>query len=120
MILETDRVKYLGIILQSNMAWNLHIKEVKSRIAPAVGILFKMKNKLNLKTKSMIYQSLIQSHMGYIAIICGFRNTNGLKSLEVMQNRVLKTIYNLPLRYQTLLRYRDICKHTRPLCGWYK
>ena len=25
LILETDRVKHLTIILQSNMAWNLHI-----------------------------------------------------------------------------------------------
>lgn len=120
LILETDRVKYLGIILQSNMAWNLHINEVKSRIAPAVGVLFKMKNKLNLKTKLMIYQSLIQSHINYMAIIYGFRNTSELKSLQVMQNRALKTIYNLPLRYPTLLLYRDICKNIMPFCGRYK
>ena len=53
--------------------------EVKSRIVPAA----KIKNKLNLKTKLLIFQSLIQSHMDYIH---GFRNTNEFKSLQMMQN----------------------------------
>ena len=68
----------------------------------------------------MTYQSLIQSHMDYMAIIYGFRNTNELKSLQVKQNRELNTIYSLPLRYPTLLLYRNICKHIMPFCGRHK
>ncbi|XP_075147172.1 uncharacterized protein LOC142221345 [Haematobia irritans] len=35
-IKESHVVKYLGITLQSNMSWDLHINEIKGKIAPAL------------------------------------------------------------------------------------
>ena len=119
-IYESTSVKYLGITLQGNVAWDLHIRELKSKIAPAIGILYKMKNKLNENTKLLLYHALIQSHLNYVAIIYGFKSTTTLKSLQCMQNKALKAVYNLPSRYQTLSLYRDICKTILPIHGLYK
>ena len=38
-------------------------------IAPAIGILYKLKNKLDTNSKLMIYTSLIEPHLNYLAIV---------------------------------------------------
>lgn len=118
LICETQSVKYLGITLQGNMSWDIHIDNVKRKIAPAIGILYKLKNKLNEKAKRMIFQSLVQSHLGYLAVVYAYnRNSNSLKSLQSMQNRALKIVYNLPLTYSTIALYKDVAKTILPIYG---
>ena len=88
------RHKYLEITLQGNLAWDLHIRELKSKIVPAIGILYKMKNKLNGNTKLLLYHAFkVQSYLNYmVAIIYGFKSTTTLKSLQCMQNKALKAV----------------------------
>lgn len=38
-------VKYLGVILQTNLAWDKHIVSIKMKIDPALGVHYKFKNK---------------------------------------------------------------------------
>ncbi|XP_075163247.1 uncharacterized protein LOC142235881 [Haematobia irritans] len=118
LINESHCVRYLGITLQSSLAWDMHISDIKRKIAPAIGILFKLRHKLSLKTKLMLYQTLIQTHLNYLAIVyaCN-KNSSSLKSLQRMQNRALKCIYNLPLTYSTLALYKDIAKTIFPVFG---
>lgn len=115
---EEHSVKYLGVTLQNNLSWDIHIGEIKKKIAPAIGILYKLKYKLNEKSKLMIFQSLVQSHLKYLAVAyaCN-KNSGSLRSLQCMQNKALKTIYNLPLTYPTLLLYRDVGKTILPIYG---
>ena len=47
-IYESYSVKYLGIMLQGNLVWDLHIRELKSKITPAIRILYKVKKKINI------------------------------------------------------------------------
>ncbi|XP_075162787.1 uncharacterized protein LOC142235420 [Haematobia irritans] len=115
---ETNHVKYLGIVLQSNMSWDLHIDDVKRKIAPAIGILYKLKWKLDERTKLMIYQSLIMSHVNYLASVYGYNsNCNALRSLQFCQNRALKVIYNLPLNYPTNLLFTTAAKDILTIYG---
>ena len=100
---ETHSVKYLEIIVQSNLCWDLHISAVKRRIDPAIGILYKLKNKLDRNSKLMIYQSLIHSHLNYLAITYAYNRHNSIiRSLQRMQKRALKIVCNLPLLYSTI------------------
>ena len=70
-----------------------------------------MKNKLYENTKLLLYDAIIESHLNYMAIIYGFKSTTTLKSLQCN---------NLPIRFQTLSLYRDICKTILPIQGLYK
>ncbi|XP_075163257.1 uncharacterized protein LOC142235890 [Haematobia irritans] len=117
---EVDTVKYLGINLQNNLGWKTHIQEIRNKIAPGLGILYKYKNKMDEQAKLMIFQSLIQSHLNYLPIIYGYKKNSDLKSLQILQNRALKIVYNLPERYPTFLLYRDVAKSVLPVFGLYK
>lgn len=117
-IQETHSVKYLGVILQSNMSWNLHIDEIKKKIAPAIGILYKLKWKLDERTKSMIFNSMIHSHIKYLAITYGYnKNSRSLKSLQSIQNKALRIVYNLPITFSTNLLYTTVAKNILPVHG---
>ena len=66
-VYESDSVKYLGITLQGNLSWDLDIRELKSKIVPAIGILHKIRNKFNGNTKHLLYHSLIFCQQNYMA-----------------------------------------------------
>lgn len=118
-VTEDSKVKYLGVTLQKNLCWDAHIDNLKSKVAPAIGILHKMKYILDIKSKMLIYQSLIESHLKYLVIIYGWKYTSKLKSLQCMQNKALKTVYNLPHRYSTISLYTDICDSVLPIHALY-
>lgn len=117
---EVGSTKYLGVTLQSNLSWSLHIQQLKSKIAPVLGLLYKLKNKLKSGVKYMIFQALIQSQLNYLALIYGYKKNTTLKSLQIMQNKALKLIYNLPHRFSTTLLYRSVAHNVLPVYGLYK
>ena len=77
---ETHSVKYIGITLQSNLSWDLHINEVKNKIAPAIYILYGFKNKLSVKGKLMIYNGLIHPHLNYLACMYAYNRNDKNKN----------------------------------------
>ncbi|XP_075157874.1 uncharacterized protein LOC142231140 [Haematobia irritans] len=119
-IQESKTVKYLGVNLCSNLLWDEHIKSVKAKVSSATGILHKFRNILTTDTKLMIYHSLIHSHLTYLPIIYAHRSTRTLKELQSAQNKALKVVYNLPLRYPTTLLYKNHAKNILPIRGLYK
>ena len=46
-----------------------HINDLKIKIAHAIEILYKHKNKLDINSKLMIYRSLIESRLNYLVIV---------------------------------------------------
>lgn len=119
-IAEVETIKYLGIILQNNLSWQQQIQHVRSIISPALGILYKLKYKLDEKTKYIIFQALVHSHLNYLTLIYGFRKNAELKSLQIIQNKSLKTVFNLPQLFPTLTLYKDVVKTVLPIYGIYK
>lgn len=117
---EVHSVKYLGISLQSNLSWDMHINDLKSRISPAIGILYKMNKLVDKNTKLLLYNTLIQSHLNYLAIIYGHDNTTVLRTLQRMQNRALKVVFNLPRTFSTLSLYTNVCRPVLPVHALYE
>lgn len=118
-IYESRSLKYLGIHLQNNLSWNFHIQDLKAKVAPAIGMLYKYKNKFDIKTKLLIYNSLVQSHLNYIPMVYAYKKSAQLRSLQRIQNKALKIVYNLPRTYSTLALYGNASK-ILPVHGLYK
>lgn len=119
-VTESTSIKYLGVHLQSNLSWNMHIQHVKSKVAPALGFLFKFKNKFNIDTKLLIYNGLIHSYLNYMPLVYGHRKTTVMKSLQRTQNKALKIVYNLPILFSTQSLYKNVAKSILPISGLYK
>lgn len=119
-IIESSNLKYLGINFQNNLSWSMHIRYVKGKVAPALGILYKFKNKFDVKTKQLLYNTLIHSHFSYLPIIYANKTTSELKSLQRTQNKAIKLVFNLPITFSTYYLYKEVSKTILPIYGLYK
>lgn len=117
---EVNSIKYLGIYLQSNLTWDMHIRYLKSKLSSVIGILFKFRYAFDHNTKFLLYQSLIQSQLNYMAIIYGYRQSSELRSLQRLQNKSLKCVAGVPLSYPTRSLFCNLFPNVLPVHGIYK
>lgn len=64
-----------------------------------------------------LYYALIHSQLVYMVSIWGNAPVTDLGRLQVLQNRVLKVIYRLPILTSTVDLYRDYAKKILPIKG---
>lgn len=69
----------------ANLKWDDHIKYIKSKILSVIGVMFKMRRKLNTKTRLSI-----PFHLEYVVAAYAYKTSNELKSLQIAQNKTIK------------------------------
>lgn len=65
----------------------------------------------------MFYYAHIHSHFNYLIIVWGRACKSKLKKLQVLQNRCIKQIYNLPFLFPSVQLYSDFPHNILPLQG---
>lgn len=91
-ITQTDQIKYLGVIIDSKLNWEPHIKQVKNKLSNGCWALNKVKKYLNKKSLLQLYYGLIYSHLQYCVSCWGGANKTKIQKLNVMQNRSVRII----------------------------
>ena len=97
-----DNSKFLGINLQSNLKWNVHIKQTANKLNKYSYILYIIRDSLDQNSLRLVYNSLIYPIMNYVIIIWGNSPDSHLKELIVAQKRIIRNIM-----------YRDRYSHTQ-------
>ena len=64
-LIQTDTVKYLGVLLDDRFLWSKQINHVATKLNQAIGILSKLRNRASIKILKMTYHSLFCSHLLY-------------------------------------------------------
>ena len=59
----TDKVKYLGILINHTLSWDNHINELSIRLSKANGILSKLRHFVPLSTLISVYYAIFYSHL---------------------------------------------------------
>ena len=86
-----SNVKYLGIMLEENPEWNLHLNLLKSKLNRAIGLLCKIRHyvpKCPLKT---LYYTIFHSCIIYACQIWG-QSFNNLTNMQPLQDKALRVI----------------------------
>ena len=89
-ITQTDNVKYLGVILDKNLNWKLHISNLCSKLSKICGVFYKIRHFVPLSTLRIVYFSLVQSHLQYSLLNWSRANKTVFHSVEVLQNKILR------------------------------
>ena len=76
---QSNSVKYLGVIVDSKLNFDTHIKKLAHRISNAVGIMFKLKQYMPRKALQALYYSLIHTHLLYGLPVWGSIHPSYLK-----------------------------------------
>ena len=88
-----DHVKYLGVLLDSNLSWKFHINNVALKISRTVGVVARPRHFVPRTTLLNIYQSLILPYLTYGLAAWGQVAKTHLQKILLLQKRVLRLAY---------------------------
>jgi hypothetical protein len=114
-IKRVETAKYLGLIIDECLKWEQHIQHIEMKLCNAAGILWKLKNTLPLDIKKKIYKSLFETHLNYMIMIWGSASYAAIKSLQTIQNRALRNVYNLDRHTNRCEMYSKLVESNLPI-----
>ena len=88
-----DYVKYLGVLIDSNLTWKQHILFISSKISKSLGIISRLRHFVPTDTLLSIYRSLIQPYIIYGIAVWGQAAQTNLDKLLILQKRALRLIH---------------------------
>lgn len=91
----SERVKDLGLILDSNLSWHGQITEVSRKVSGTLRYLYKYKNFLPVSTKKLLVQTLILPIIDYADVCTTNISQESLNKLDRLLNNGIRFIFGL-------------------------
>ena len=66
-----NMLKYLGILIDSNLTWKHYVDHIASKISKTIGIIARLRHFVPLSTLLTIYQSHVFPFMSYDIAVWG-------------------------------------------------
>lgn len=104
-IIFSNHCKYLGVILDQKLNFAKHIETARNKGINCLRTLYSLigrKSKLSYENKNLIYKMVIRPTMTYASPVWKNAAKTHIKKIQVVQNKCLKMINNLPWRYSTI------------------
>ncbi len=79
--LESVRVKFLGVLIDHNLSFCFHIKNISSKLSNALFYLRSAKKILSQEALTSLYYSIVHSHFIYAIQVCSCIAPSNLKEL---------------------------------------
>ena len=85
--------KSLGVHIDENLSWTVHIETISKKIASSIGALTRIRSFVPHKTlQQFIFNSLIQPHFEYCSSVCGNCNKTLADKFQKLQNRAARVL----------------------------
>jgi len=101
-------VKYLGIIIDDTFTWQYHLNNVKLKLSKSCCVLSKLKHYSDSRTLRKVYFSIVFPYLYYGVLCWGSAAKKFIKPLQVLQNKCLKNVLNLPYDSSNFPVYRQL------------
>ena len=86
-------VKYLGILIDKNLSWKIHIDNVATKLSKTVGLIAKLRHFVPQHTLLNIYRALILPYLSYGLIVWGQASKTHLTKILLLQKKVIRFIF---------------------------
>ena len=93
-ITRVSHTKSLGVTIDQNLTWSIHVGEIVSKISSAIGALKRLRPFINKETAIKIYQALIEPHFDYCSPVWDGLNGQLSNKLQKLQNRAVRVLTN--------------------------
>ena len=100
---EVNDHKVLGITIDNNLSWDVHIQNVCKSVKKRIFLLSQIKHFLNLKARKLFFHAYIQPLLDYGSPIWDSASMNVLKPAISVYNRALKNV----LKKSSTLNHSD-------------
>lgn len=100
----SKEVKYLGVQLDEKLLFGAHINKIGAKASRCVSSIFPLisrSSKLYRGNKILLYKTVVRPMLVYASPVWPSAALSHRKKLQIIQNRCLKIICNLPRRFST-------------------
>lgn len=104
-IKRVETYKYLGKWMDTTVSDEKHIQELCNKLTPISAVLWKLKWFIPRPVLRIIYFAHFQSHLQYLCATWGSATKFHINQLQVIQNRALKSVFDLPWLHPTTSIY---------------
>ena len=92
-----ESTTFLGITVNKNLNWNLHVNRICNKLTKNVGIINRIKNLISKKLLINLYYTLIYSNLQYCVTIWGLLSKTNQEKINRIQNKILDILANRKL-----------------------
>ena len=94
-IQQVNNVKYLGVICDEQIKWNIHIDKMVKKIGQMVSFLGRLRSTLNESILKLLYNAVVLPHFDYGDIVYGSACKYLTERLQKLQNRAGRLILHI-------------------------
>ena len=91
---NVSTAKYLGVNIQDNLNWGLHIDTITNKANKTLGFLRRNLKIGNKKTKETAYKAFVRPILEYSATVWDPHSANNIKTIEKVQRRAARWVTN--------------------------
>lgn len=92
-IAAVNEIKYLGLIIDSNLAWNEHIKSLIKKVNPYIGVFRRISFICGDDVKKMLYYAYFYSNITYLLTVWSGTKKENIGKLEIIQNKCIRNLF---------------------------
>ena len=89
---EVESTKFLGIYIDSDLSWKIHVNYLCKLISRNTGILNKLKHEFPTHILLSLYNTLILPYLNYGILAWGNGTKAQLEKLLIIQKRAIRNI----------------------------
>lgn len=104
---RTDSIKYLGVTVDENLSFEIHVSNVAARIRKNIYVMKNLINSATKETLLLVYKALSQSLLMYCIRVWGGAAKSFMIVLERAQRAVLKVMLQKPFTFSTNQLYME-------------
>lgn len=91
-IKQVSSVKSLGVHIDENLSWNMHIEKIAKKIASGIGAIKRCRPFVNRTTLESVFNALVQPYFNYCSEVWGHCNKSLSNKLQKLQNRAARIL----------------------------
>ena len=91
-IKQVENTKSLGVHIDQNLSWNVHIDRVTKKLASGIGALKRLRPFVPPVTLQYVFHSLVQPHFDYCCVVWDKCNKTLADKLQKLQNRAARIL----------------------------
>jgi hypothetical protein len=105
---QEQSIKYLGIMIDSNLSWKSHINYTAKKVKRNIGIISKLRNYVSLSTLKRLYYALVYPFLTYGILVWGCTYQTTLQPLFILQKKAVRILTNSSFHEHTSPLFKDM------------
>ena len=103
-----SNTKYIGLIIDENLTWELHVNDILKKLYKFFGIFYNLRDFINKDLIRTVYFACIFPNIKYGIEVYGNCAPTLLKKIQIFQNKVLRVICKKDRYYNSTLLHSEL------------